>query len=322
MRSDLRVVLFFSALVLINDCGAQGYPEQPIRLVVPFAPGSGTDVIGRLVSQKLAEIWRHTIVVDNRAGAAGNIGADVVAKAAPDGYTILLGNIATHGTNPSLYKKLPYDAIRDFAPITLLSSDSPVLVVHPSVPAKNLREFIALAKARPGELNYGGAGIGSGSHLAAELLSSLAKIKLVHVPYKGSGQFLTALVAGEISMGFTGMLSISPFIKGGRLRALAVSGNKRLAIAPEVPTLAEAGVPGFAVDFFYGVLAPSGTPAAIIAKLNEGFVRALREKQVREHLENQGSQLYGSTPEQFAAFIRAEIQKWDKVIKSAGISVN
>lgn len=318
---SLKVFTIF-AFVLTGEGIAQGYPDRPVRFIVPFVAGSGTDVIARLVGQKVAEIWGHSIVVDNRGGAAGNLGAELVAKSAPDGYTILLGNIATHGINPGLYKKLPYDPIRDFAPVTLLASVPPVLVVHPSVPARSLRELIALAKARPGELNYGGAGIGSGSHLTGELLNSLAKIHLVHVPYKGSGQSLTALLTGEISMVFTGVLSVSPFIKAGRLRALGVSGNKRLAIAPEVPTMAEAGLPGFDVDFWYGVLAPSGTPAAILTKLNDGFVKALGDKDTRERLANQGAQIYGNTPEQFAAFIRAEIQKWGKVIKSAGIPAN
>lgn len=321
MRSlsrTLQVILAF-AFVVATDCGAQAYPQRPIRFIVPFVAGSGTDVIARMVAQKLSESWPQSIIIDNRGGAAGNIGAEVVAKAAPDGYTILLGNIATHGINPSLYKKLPYDPIQDFAPITLLASVPPVLVVHPSVPAKNMRELVALAKARPGQLNYGGAGIGSGSHLAGELLKSMAKIDLVHVPYKGSGQSLAALLTGEISMVFTGVLSVAPYLEVGRVRALAVSGNKRLAIAPNVPTMAEAGLPGYDVEFWYGVLAPRGTPAPIVAKLNEGFVKVLSEKHTRERLLSQGAQIYGNTPEQFAEFIRREIQKWDKVTKSAGI---
>jgi tripartite-type tricarboxylate transporter receptor subunit TctC len=316
-------VFTISAFIIAGESIAQGvYPDRPVRFIVPFVAGSGADVIARLVGQKVTEMWGHAIVVDNRGGAAGNLGADLVAKSAPDGYTILLGNIATHGINPGLYKKLPYDPIRDFAPVTLLASVPPVLVVHPSIPARSVRELIALAKARPGELNYGSAGIGSGSHLTGELLNSLAKIHLVHVPYKGSGQSLTALLTGEVAIVFTGVLSASPFVKSGRLRALGVSGNKRLAIAPEVPTMAEAGLPGFDVDFWYGVLAPSGTPAAIVTKLNEGFVKVLGNKDTRERLENQGARVYGDTPEQFAAFIRAEIQKWDKVIKSAGIPAN
>lgn len=316
-------VILVSALVLIGDAAAQGYPDRPVRFIVPFVAGSGSDVIARLVAQKLTEIWGHSIVVDNRGGAGGNIGADMVAKSAPDGYTILLGNAATHGSNPSLYKKLPYDAIRDFAPITLLASVPSIMAVHPSVPAGTLREFIALAKSRPGEVNYGGSGIGTSSHLAGQLLNSLAKINLVYIPYKGSGQSLIALLTGEVSMVFTGVLPVAPYIKTGRLRALGVSGNKRLAMMPDVPTMAEAGpFSSFDIDVWYGVLAPNGTPAAIVAKLNEGFVKVLGEKDIRERLENQGAQIYGNTPEQFATFIRAEIQKWDKVIKGAGIPAN
>lgn len=321
MRSWSRAlqVILVSAFVVATDCGAQAYPQRPIRFIVPFVAGSGVDVVARLVGQKLSESWPQSFIIENRAGAAGNIGAEVVARAAPDGYTILLGNIATHGINPSLYKKLPYDPIQDFAPVTLLTSVPPVLVVHPSVPAKNLRELVALAKARPGQLNYGGAGVGSGSHLAGELLKSMAKIDLVHVPYKGSGQSLAALVTGEVSMVLTGILAVAPYLKTGRLRALAVSGNKRLTVAPEVPTMAEAGLPGYDVEFWYGVLAPRGTPAAIVAKLNEGFVNVLKEKDTRERLLSQGAQVYGNTPEQFAEFIRREIQKWNRVTKSAGI---
>jgi tripartite-type tricarboxylate transporter receptor subunit TctC len=290
-----------------------------VRFVVPFVAGSGTDVIARVVAQRVSESWSQAIVIDNRGGAAGNIGAEVVAKSAPDGYTILLGNIATHGINPSLYKKLPYDPIADFAPITLLVSVPPLLVVHPSIPARNMKELVALAKARPGQLNYGGAGIGSGSHLAGELLKVTAKIDIVHVPYKGSGQSLTALLTGEISMVFTGILSIAPYLEGGRLRALGVSGNKRLAMAPDVPTMAEAGLPGYDVEFWYGVLAPRATPPAIVAKLHDGFVKALNEKDTRERLLGQGAQIYGNTPEQFAEFIVQEIRKWDRVTRNAGI---
>jgi tripartite-type tricarboxylate transporter receptor subunit TctC len=321
MRLPIRALqfAFVSTFVLAAECGAQAYPQRPVRFIVPFVAGSGTDVIARLVAQKVSENWPQTIIIDNRGGAAGNIGAEVVAKSAPDGYTILLGNIATHGINPALYKKLPYDPIQDFVPVTLLASVPPLIVVHPSVPAKTLRELIALSKSRPGQLNYGGAGIGSGSHLAGELLKFMANIDLVHVPYKGSGQSLAALLTGEISMVFTGILSIAPYLETGRVRALAVSGEKRLAMAPNVPTMAEAGLPAYSMEFWYGVLAPRGTPPAIIARLNEVFAKALADKDTRERLASQGAQIYGNTPEQFAAFIRTELAKWQKVTRAAGI---
>jgi len=307
------------AVVFAADGISQTYPQRPVRLVIPFVAGSGTDVIGRLLAQRVSESWGQSIIVDNRGGAAGNIAAEHVAKSPPDGYTILLGNIATHGSNPSLYKKLPYDPIQDFAPVTLLASIPPVVAVHPSIPARNMRELIALARAHPGELNYAGAGIGSGSHLAGELLKLVAKINMQYVPYKGSGQALAAMLGGETSMMFTSMLSVAPYHQSRRVRVLAVSGNKRLPMAPDIPTMAEAGVRAYDVEFWYGLLVPRATPAPIIARLNESFVKVLSEKDTRDKLIAQGAQVYGNTPEQFADFIRRDIAKWANVTKSAGI---
>ena len=298
----------------------RAYPAKAVRLVVPFGPGSGADIIGRLIAQKLSERWQQAVVIDNRAGASGNIAAELVAKSASDGYILLLGNIATHGINPALYgKKLAYDALADFAPVTLLAKAPDVLVVHPSLPVKTVSELIALARAKPGKLNFGSSGTGSGGHMPAELLKSATGIDIVHVPYKGSGQSLTALLSGEVAIVFTGTLSVLAHIRSGRMRALAVSSDKRTTVLPEVPTMAEAGVTGYEADLWFGVLAPAKTPNTIVAALNAAANAALGAPDIKARLLEQGAEIAGGTPDQFAAFSKAEIAKWTTVIKVAGI---
>lgn len=300
----------------------QGYPEKPIRFVVPFTPGSGVDIVARLLGQKLGESWKQSVVVDNRSGAGGTIGTEIVARAVPDGYTILMGNLATHGINPNLYRKLPYDAIRDFAPVTQVADVTNVLVVHPSLPVKSMQELIALARSRPGSINYGSGGAGSGAHLAAELFKSTAGVNMVHVPYKGVGLAMNDLLGGQIQLMFSNLLSSLPHVKAGKLRALAVTTAKRSSAAPDLPTIAEAGLRGYEAANWFGVLAPAATPKQVVAKLNGDIVKVLQMPDVRNRLSSQGADPVGSTPQQFAAYIKAEIARWKTVIRNAGIKAD
>jgi len=297
---------------------APGYPAKPIRLIVPFAPGGGTDITARAIAQKLTELWGETVVADNRPGANGTIGVDIAVKSAPDGYTLTMIS-SSHSVNVSLYKKLPYDLVKDLAPITQATTQPYALVVHPSVPAKTVKELIALAKARPGTLNYGSSGTGGLSHLSGALFASLAHINITHVPYKGGAPAMIDVIAGQIQMLFSTILQSHAHIKAGRLRALAVTTAKRSAGAPELPTMQEAGVPGYEVAGWYGVLAPAKTPQPIIEKLNREIVRILHTPEMSERLAADGSEAVGSTPQQFGAHIRSEIAKWKKVVAEAGI---
>ena len=308
------VILFaFTAAAM-----AQSYPNRPIRFVVPFAPGGSTDTLARTIGQKLTEALRQQVVVDNRSGANGNIGMEIVAHAAPDGYTILLGYIANLGIGPGLYAKLPFDPVRDYAPITQLASSPNILAVHPSLPVKSFREMIAYAKTNPKKLNFASSGVGSIGHLTGELLNRSAGVDMVHVPYKGSGQAVIDLLGGQVQMMFSGMSSVMPHIKAGRLRALAVTGAQRSPAVPDVPTIAESGFPGFAATAWYGVLATAGTPKPIVNRLHDEIVRALALPDVKERLNNVGFELVGGTPDEFAAFIKSEIAKWAKVVKASG----
>ena len=298
---------------------AQTYPSRPIRFIVPFAPGGSTDTLARTLSTKMTEAFGHQVVVDNRAGGNGNIGTDLVAHAAPDGYTILLGYIANLAIGPSLYKKLPFDPIKDFTPVTQLANAPNILVVHPSVPVKNFVEFIAYAKANPAKINFASAAVASPGHLAGEMLNLAAGIHMQHVPYKGSGQAVVDLVGGQVQMMVSGMSSVMPHIKGGKLRPLAVTGAQRSPATPDVPTIAEAGYPGFEASAWYSVMAPAGTPKPVVSRLNGEILRALKMPEVKDRLENVGFELVGSSPEACGAYIKSEIAKWAKVVKASGV---
>jgi tripartite-type tricarboxylate transporter receptor subunit TctC len=310
------------ALCVPAPSSAQNYPTKPIRFVVPFAPGGVADMLGRTIGQKLLEAWGQQVVVENRGGAGGNIGLEYLAKSGADGYTLGLGNLGTLAINPSVYKKMPFDPARDFAPITLVAGTPLLLVVHPSVPVKSVKELIAFAKARPGQLNFASAGTGGPTHLAGELFNTMAGISAVHIPYKGNIAALTALVGGEAHMMFTNLLTPLPFVKSGRLRGLAVSSRRRQPAMPDIPTVAEAGVPGFEVSGWYGVLAPAGTPQEIVLKLNAEIVKFMQAPDVQAQFAQQGVEIFTSTPEQFASLVKSDLVKWSKVVKSARASID
>jgi tripartite-type tricarboxylate transporter receptor subunit TctC len=312
------IILAFSALLALPGY-AQDYPRRPVRLIVPFPPGGGNDIVARAVAQELGKSLGQQFVVDNRAGAGGAIGAELAARSPADGYTLFLGGVGSHVVNPSLHAKLPYDPIRDFAPVTLIASAPAVLVVHPSVQAASVVELTALAKANPGKLNYASNGNGSSAQLAAVLFESMAGVRMMHVPYKGVSQALVDLMSGEVQLMFGTIVAISPHIKAGRLRALAVTGKSRLALLPEVPTLAEAGLPGYEAGSWYGILAPAGTPGAIVARLNAEINQAMRQPEVRERLAAEGAETLGGTPEEFALHIKAELARMGRLMREAGI---
>ena len=320
MLRSLAAVLGVVLLAFGTSASAQQYPNRPIRFVVPFAPGGSTDTLARTIGQKLTEALQQQVVVDNRSGANGNIGMEIVAHAAPDGYTILLGYIANLGIGPGLYAKLPFDPVRDYAPITQLASSPNILAVHPSLPVKSLRELIAYAKTNPKKLNFASSGVGSIGHLTGELLNRSAGVDMVHVPYKGSGQAVIDLLGGQVQMMFSGMSSVMQHIKAGKLRALAVTGAQRSPAVPDVPTIAESGFPGFEATAWYGVLAAARTPKTIVNRLHDEIVRALALPDVKERLNNVGFELVGGTPDEFTAFIKSEIAKWTRVVRDAHIS--
>ena len=298
---------------------AQTYPTKAIRFVVPFAPGGTTDILARIIGQRLMEPLGQSIVIENRPGANGALGSELVAKAPPDGHTIIMGYLGSLAINPNLYPKLSYDAVKDFAPITLAAATTQAIVMHPSLPARNLKDLISLAKARPGQIAYASAGIGAPSHLAGELFKMMAGINMVHVPYKGSGAALTDLLGGHVAISFGGLAAAAPYVKTGRLKILAVANATRSPAMPDVPSVAESGLPGFEVPSWFGVLAPAGTPAPIVNRLNAEMVKILRAPDVKERLAADGAEVVANTPEQFAAYIRAEITKWGKVIRDAQI---
>ena len=309
------------ALASIGAAHAQVYPNRPIRAIVPIAPGGGTDTTGRLVLTKLSDALGQQIVVDNRAGGGGTIGASIAAKAQPDGYTFLFGSISTHAVNPAMYKKLPYDHIKDFAPVSLIGKVPNVLVVHPSLPVKSVSDFINYAKANPGKINYGSAGIGSPPHLSMELLKSMAGINIVHVPYKGAGPALAELLGGQTQVMCTSLAGQLPHIKAGRVRALAVTTAKRNPQVPDVPTMIEAGVPGYEVTIWYAVFFPAGAPKAVIARLNSELVKILNGSDMKERMAQIGVDPAPSTPEELAAFVKAETIKYIKVAQDAGVKL-
>jgi tripartite-type tricarboxylate transporter receptor subunit TctC len=309
------------ALALALTAGAacaQTYPAKAVRLVVPFLAGGSTDIVGRTVAQKLSEMWGQQVFVDNRPGGGTTIGTDMVAKAAPDGYTLLV-TPAPFTINPSLLAKLPYDALNDFAPITLINTTPLVMVVHPGVPAKNVKELIALAKAKPGKLNFGSSGTGGSNHLAGELFDAMAGVKMVHIPYKGNAGALTDIVGGHLDVVYNGITSAIALIRGGKLRALAVTSLQRSAALPEVPTLDESGLKGFEAVAWNGLTAPAKTPRDVILKINADVIKIVNSPELKERLKADGSDPVGNSPEQYAAFLRNEIAKWAKVIKFANV---
>src|SRR5262245_27483127 len=297
---------------------AQQYPARPVRFVVPFAPGGSVDTLARTVGPKLGDALGQQIVVDNRPGGNGDIGMLIVAKAPPDGYTILLGYIANLAIAPSLYATMPYDPGKDYAPITAIATSPNVLTAHPSVPAKGLQDLIALARAKPGTVNFASTGVASVGHLTGELLNSLAGMNMTHVPYKGGGQAIIDLVGGHVQVMFSGFSAAMPHIKSGKVRTLAVTGAKRSPALPDVPTIAEQGFPGVEATAWYGVLAPAGTPRPVVVRLHGELVKSLKSGDVVQRLDALGFEMVGSTPEQFSSYMKAETIKWAKVVKASG----
>jgi tripartite-type tricarboxylate transporter receptor subunit TctC len=311
----------FSVLVLFTASSAAqpaAYPSKPIRFVVPYPAGGPLDMVARLLAQKVGESTRQPVVVDNKPGAGGNIGADAVAKSPPDGYTILMGAVATHAINPTLYASIPYDSVRDFIPVTQVASTPNVLVVNPAVPARDVREFIAYARANPGKLNFGSGSTGSAGHLAGELFKTMAGVEMTHVPYKGAAPAMNDLIGGQIQLMFDNLASSLAQVRAGRIRALAVTTAKRTALAPELPAIAESGLPGFDISTWFGIFVPAGTPREAVDRLHAEFSRALAAPDVREKMLALGAEPVGNRPEEFAAYIRAEADKYARVIRASG----
>lgn len=313
-----RSLLFILALAVAAPSVSQQYPARPVRFVVPFAPGGSVDTLARTIGPKLADTLGQQVVVDNRPGGNGDIGMLIVAKAPADGYTLLLGYIANLAIAPSLYAKLPFDPQKDYAPITQIATSPNVLTAHPSVPARNLQELIALAKAKPGAVNFASTGVASVGHLTGELLNSLAGMKMTHVPYKGGGQAIIDLVGGHVQVMFSGFSAAMPHVKSGRIRPLAVTGAARSPALAEVPTIAEQGFPGVEATAWYGMLAPTGTPKGVITRVHGEVVKILKLPDVTQRLGGLGFEIAGTTPEQFGAYIRSETKKWEKVVKASG----
>ena len=317
--------LFSMAFVFVaaaTSVSAQQYPAKAVRMIVGFPAGGTSDIMARLTGQKLSEAWGQTFIIDNRPGAGGNIGTELVAKAAPDGYTLLVSPGSTLTSNPAVYSKVPFDTVRDFAPVTIIAGVPNALVVHPSLPVANVKELIALAKSRPGQLAYASTGAGQSTHLSAELLKTSAGINMIHVPYKGSAPALTDIVAGQVSVMFDNLPSVLPFIKSGRLKPLAVSSAARSRALPEIPTVAESGVPGFDVTVWFAVLAPAATPRDIVNRLNTEVVKAINTSDMRQRLAQQGADPIGNTPEEFSAVIKRDLAGWAKVVKDANIKLD
>jgi tripartite-type tricarboxylate transporter receptor subunit TctC len=307
----------FAAFSPIGNEARAAYPDKPIRLVVPFPPGGPSDVLARVIGQKLNAALSQPVLVENKAGAGTNLAAEFVAKSAPDGYTLFLMMVGTQAINEALYTKLGYSTVRDFAPVTLVAASSLMLVAHPSVPVKNFRDLVALAKANPGKLNFGSSGTGTPLHLGGELLNNRAGIKLVHVPYKGAAPALNDVLGGQIELAMVGTPSALPYIKSGRLTAIGLTSLERAAIAPDVATIAES-LPGYEVELVYAIVAPAGTPRNVITRLNTEITKALEEPETRQRLLGQGFEVRTSTPEQLADYIRSEITKWAPIVKESG----
>ncbi len=301
---------------------AQTYPTKPVTIVVPFAAGGTTDILARIIGQALTAELGQSVIVDNRAGAGGNIGGQAAAKATPDGYTLFMGTVGTHAINASLYKKMPFDPIKDFAPLSRVANVPNLLVANPNQPFKSVKDLIAYAKANPGKVNFGSSGNGSSIHLSGELFKSLAKVDMVHVPYKGSAPAVTDLLGNQIAIMFDNMPSAIQHVRSGKLVPIAVTTAKRSPELPNVPTIAEAGLPGYEATSWFGMFAPAGTPAPVLAQLNKALVKVLNQADVAKKINEQGAETYSETPEQFAAFIQAESAKWGKVVKESGASLD
>lgn len=311
--------LIFALLVCMSGLASAQYPAKPIHLIVPFPPGGGNDTVARAIGQQISPELGQPVVIDNKPGAGGSVGAELAAKAPADGYTLFLAGVGSHIVNPSVHKKLGYDPLKDFAPITLIASAPSVLVVNPRVPAQNIAEFTAYARANPGKLNYASNGTGSAAQLAAAMYESMAGVKMVHVPYKGIAPAMTDLMGGEVQLMFGTVVALVPHIQAGKLRALAVTGKKRSALLPEIPTLRESGLPEYEAGSWYGIEAPTGTPRPIIDQLNALIVRALKQPDVARRLATEGAEVIGSTPEEFGAHIKAELERVGKIVRAAGI---
>jgi tripartite-type tricarboxylate transporter receptor subunit TctC len=318
MKTLAALALSFATL----GAFAQGYPSAPVKLVVPYPPGGTADLLGRLVSIKLGDALGQQVVVENRGGAGGNIGTEAVAKATPDGHTLLLGNAPVLAINPNLYRKVAFDPLRDFAPIGLVATVPLMLVAHPSFQPTTLAELIAAAKAQPGHIHYASGSSGSTTHLATELLKSMAGIDVVHVPFKGSGPALAALAGGQVPFMIELIPTALPFVRGGRLRGIAVTSTTRSPLAPDLPTFAESGLPGYEVSSWFGIVAPAKTPPAVVSRLSAELLRVVKSADMRERISGLGAEPVGNTPEEFSAHIRAELLKWASVVKAAGATVD
>ena len=318
----LSIALAASMTLAASPAAAQSYPSKPIRILVGFSPGGGTDVMARLIGQKLTEAWNAQVVVENRPGAGGVLAADLTAKAAPDGYTLMIGHVNSHGIAPAAMSKMPYDAARDFAPVILIGTTPNMLVANAGTGAKSLDDIVRAARANPGKLTFGSAGNGSSQHLATEMFKLAAKVDVLHIPYKGSGQMIPDLIAGQIGYSFDTMTAITPHVKSGKVTPIATTRLKRSPAYPNLPTVAELGYPGFDVSTWYGLMAPAGTPAEIVTRLNREVDRILTLPDVKEKLNSVGAEDGGGSPEQFCKFVRDEIAKYSKIVKEAGVKLD
>jgi tripartite-type tricarboxylate transporter receptor subunit TctC len=322
-RSCRRIVVLLAAAVgwsasAMSALAAESFPARPVRFIVPYPPGGITDILARVIAQHLTAKWGEQVIVDNRAGASGNIGTEIAARANPDGYTILFGNSSTHAINPSLFSKLAFDPIRDFEAVTLVANVTNALLVNPALPAKTVQDIVAMAKAKPGQLTFASNSTGSSNHLAGELLKTTAGIDMIHVPYKSAVAASVDLIGGRVTMMFDNLPTAVPHVKAGRLRALATTGSKRSPSLPDVPTMIEAGFPGFVLTPWWGVFAPARTPRDIVAKLNADIVGVLKTSEVRESFSAQGADIVADSPEDFARYVKAEMSRWGKVVKDSG----
>ena len=321
-RIALAALGILACVACIAPAAAQPYPSKTVKIVVPFPAGGIADLYARLIGARVAEAWGQPVVVENRAGGGGNIGADAVAKSPPDGYALVMGAIGPHAVNVSLFSKMPYDPVRDFSAIALVLEAEGLLVVHPSVAASSVPELIALARSKPGSLTFASAGMGTASHLAGELFKTMARVDMVHIPYKGNVPAISDLLAGQTALIFATMPTVLPYAKAGRLRALATIGSARSAAAPELPTVAEAALPGFEVNNWIGLFAPAGTPPEIVRRWNGEVARVMQSQEIQARLLNEGARFSPNTPEQFAAFVKSEIAKWAPIVKASGARVD